>query len=186
MTYQDMPSLMSVRRSPDSKPTPSPSTYFRYPTPTEYEPDKNVQMGDPGKQKLLEMRLYDQQCAILNDILGSNQFNSPATQPPPLMPAQKNPPAPLNTFQVQVIPSCPQSMQIIQPSPVLSQSHVQTAINTSPAIKEKKSSTEMPPKTPSPISPIEIRIPSPKRVNYVPNTTDVIISTPQVSDFMLM
>ena len=37
-----------------------------------------------------------------------------------------------------------------------------------------------PPAVQSPVSPAEIHIPSPKNVNYIPNSADVIISTPQV------
>ena len=33
----------------------------------------------------------------------------------------------------------------------------------------------------SPVSPIQVHIPSPKKINYVPNSADVVISTPQVS-----
>lgn len=174
VTYHDMPSLMSDRRSPELKPSHNPSVYFNFPSPAQCDQEKSAHQS---KIKMMEMRLFDQQCAILNDILGSNQFNSQTVETIPSLPDQGNVQSPDNTFQIQVLPQCTQSVQISPP--VVQQTRVQSAVMTSPVINDKLFN-EVPSKPSPPVSPIQIRIPSPKSINYVPNTTDVIISTPQV------
>ena len=215
-----MPSLMSAHRSPNAKQVPSPSIYFHYPTPPRPGVEMEQQVCPPApvmqnphgppqldasrKQKIAEMRLFDQQFAILNDIMANNNNNQyqnqplqqhqqpPVSQPPiqsssfaPLEPPSQYPQHP-QTLPINQNTQCPAT----QPS--LNSNFAATPTNQPPSlppsgIDPKKQSP--PPKgktvgySPSapPITSIEIRIPSPKRVNYVPNTTDVIISTPQVS-----
>ena len=212
-----MPSLMSAHRSPDAKQVPSPSVYFHYPTPprqvTENEqplrplvqgirsPPQHTQLEANRKQKLAEMQLFDQQFAILNDILANNnQYEESNVQQLPVHTA----PNQALSFSSVETPSQfqhhPQTLQVSQRSPAqtntnsnflpspINQSPTYTSpVDTAQQVTEvsKRNSTSYTPST-SPVTQIEIRIPSPKRVNFVPNTTDVIISTPQVRSVLCL
>jgi len=199
-TYQDMPSLMSAHRSPNAKQVPSPSIYFHYPTPPRRGSEVEQQVCPPTqviqsphcqpqleanrKQKIVEMRIFDQQFAILNDIMAKNNNNQ--CQGPPLQqqpPVSQNPPfsAAEPTPQFQQIP---QALQVAQcpasHSPKSSNFNASPTSQPPPLLSPSAAKKQAP--STSPITSIDIRIPSPKQINYVPNTTDVIISTPQVSN----
>ena len=200
--YQDMPSLMSAHRSPDAKQVPSPSIYFHYPPlPSKDQGQEGHQkinvntqfvapLPEPDRaQKLMEMQLYDQQFAILNDIMASNQMNGSqqnqtqnmpiVAQPQPHKFKQVDAPAPA----LQIDQQHAQFHQCL-PQPASFPQQIVTEPNK-PDTTRRNDNPEYPP-TVSPITSVEIRIPSPKRVNYVPNTTDVIISTPQVCRIAIM
>ena len=154
------------------------------------------QYDSSRKQKMAEMQLFDQQFAILNDIIANNnQYEGTQVQQQQQLLTVPQPQnqvpqyttvdtPPQYQHHVQPISQCSQTQQPLngqfissptsQPPPLVSPSDPQKQI------ADAKNSPGYSPST-SPITSVEIRIPSPKKLNYVPNTTDVIISTPQVS-----
>ena len=213
-----MPSLMSTHRSPDSKEVPSPSLYFQYPTTPRpsAEKKKDQQLCPNGQsvrapqqlsdmdmsrtQKLAEMQLFDQQFAILNDILANNQFESSVNPPnapmqqqltvPPTQNPSYSPNPQFSLTSQQQLPKGPTQPPTYNGASFPSPTSQPPSLLSLPESKKPSPDANstgpagFSPPAPS-VSPIEIRIPSPKRVAYVPNTTDVIISTPQVRKLML-
>jgi len=118
------------------------------------------------------------------------QNSNPQRQPPPLfMPPQICTPAkqPRHSSLSSAVPQSPYPPVLprqISTEPVYGPGP-SMAPNMSPPVNGGRTNQTLSPRTrTSPISPAEVHIPSPQTVNYVPNSADIIISTPQVSLMM--
>ena len=138
-------------------------------------------------------RMDQSQFPNFSDGFDNPQLNSnPQRQPPPLfMPSQICPPAkrPRHSSMSAAMPQPPYPAilprQMSNNDPVYGPGSSMCANMSPPVNGGARNLTVSPQTRTSPISPAEVHIPSPQTVNYVPNSADIIISTPQVSVYVM-
>ncbi|CAK8683666.1 unnamed protein product [Clavelina lepadiformis] len=220
--YQDMPSLIDVEDT-NATQVPSPTDYFAskhgaFQQQSQQAPSQHMQpqvmrqnslsvqcTAQSQPLHLLKQQIFDQQCALFNEVMANNPPQNHSSQPQVQQQRQTTPPLQQISFSIANQQSVPhvapqirrdvtvnqqqqqqqQHHQNVESRPQQQKNSQVQAPHTCPKTNalsyEKKGSSPNYESISSPTC-FEVRIPSPKKVNFLPSTADVILATPRVDE----